>query len=44
MADTDLFSEPSENSGPAVLDREPIVLPKMRKNFVNKAKDTLGMD
>lgn len=44
MAEGDLFRTPDENSGPAVLDREPILLPKARKNVARKVKDTLDLD
>lgn len=38
MANKDLFREPDENSGPALLDREPIVLPEQRKNVASELK------
>lgn len=44
MADGELFRGPDENSGPAVLGREPILLPKMRKDAANKVRDALDID
>jgi hypothetical protein len=38
MADK-LVREPDERSGPAVLDREPILLPEQRKEAVNRVRD-----
>lgn len=35
----DLIREPDEDSGPAVLDREPVVLPEQRKNIADKGKE-----
>lgn len=39
MPDSNLFRSPDENSGPAVLDREPIVLPQQRKKAIRRIKD-----
>lgn len=39
MPDSNLFSEPSENSGPALLGREPVVLPEQRKELADRIKD-----
>lgn len=41
MANSDLFRAPDDRSGPAALDREPIVLPEQRKNAVNRIRDAL---
>lgn len=39
MADQNLFRAPDENSGPAVLGREPVVLPEARKNAMDRVRD-----
>lgn len=36
-----LVSEPSENSGPAMLDREPVILPEQRKEATRRVKRML---
>lgn len=36
-----LVSEPSENSGPAVLNREPVLLPEQRKKAARRVKRML---
>lgn len=36
-----LFRPPDEQSGPAFLDREPVVLPEQRKSFVQRVRDSL---
>lgn len=41
MANDDLFRAPDDRSGPAVLDREPILLPEQRKNAVRKIRDAV---
>lgn len=39
--DMDLVSEPDENSGPAVLGRDPILLPRQRKEAVERGKQAV---
>lgn len=41
MPDRRLFRSPDEMSGPAVMDREPILLPEARKEAVGAVKDAL---
>lgn len=41
MADR-LIRAPDERTGPAALDREPIVLPEQRKQAVNRVRDILS--
>lgn len=41
MPDGDLVRRPDERSGPAVLDREPILLPRARRRMVDRVKDAL---
>jgi len=38
MPDDSLIREPDENSGPAIFNREPIILPEQRKEVVEKGK------
>jgi hypothetical protein len=38
MADNDLFSDDDEENGPALFDREPIVLAEERKNAVERVR------
>lgn len=37
-----LVRKPDSRSGPAVLDREPVVLPEQRKRVADRLKDALG--
>lgn len=39
--DQELLRSPDEDSGPAFLDREPVVLPEQRKQFVNRVRERL---
>jgi len=41
MLDGNKIREPDENSGPALLGREPVVLPDERKEAANRVKDRL---
>lgn len=41
MADNELFREPDENTGPAVLNREPMLLPEQRKKAVEKSREQM---
>lgn len=36
------FRKPDENSGPAIADREPVVLPDERKKAAEKVKELVG--
>lgn len=37
--DMNLIRSPDERSGPAILDREPILLPEQRKRLVDRIRD-----
>lgn len=41
MADNDLFREPDDKTGPAVMGREPMILPEERKEMSEKMKAKL---
>lgn len=41
MFDGDLISEPDENSGPAILGREPVVLPDQRKEAARNLQERM---
>ena len=37
-----LFREPDEDSGPALLDREPVILPEERKEVAERVKSVVN--
>lgn len=36
------FSAPDERSGPALLDREPVILPEQRKKLARRVREALN--
>lgn len=41
MAD-ELFREPDERSGPAILNREPVLLPEQRKRVARRVREMVN--
>lgn len=40
--DSKILRAPDERTGPALLDREPVILPEQRKQLVRRVREQLG--